>query len=114
MGNTCGSCSFDNRGSEFDMEPKDKYVPQTSNADNIQNNRKDYAGGVGVEPVAKARVEQTKGAAPQQHFNYQEKENSAPYQNQQFNQHYEVEKQYGKNYNIFGQSSFSDFRARSG
>lgn len=26
MGNTCGSCSFDNRGSEFDMEPKDKYV----------------------------------------------------------------------------------------
>ena len=27
MGNTCGSCSFDSRGSEFDMEPKDKYVP---------------------------------------------------------------------------------------
>ena len=26
MGNTWGSCSFDNRGSEFDMEAKDRYV----------------------------------------------------------------------------------------
>lgn len=34
MGNTCGSCSFDNRGSEFDMEPKDKYSSQNVGREN--------------------------------------------------------------------------------
>lgn len=37
MGNTCGSCAFDNRGSEFDMQPKDRLqaVTPTHNNPNI-------------------------------------------------------------------------------
>jgi hypothetical protein len=34
MGNTCGSCSFDNRGSEFDMEPKDKLALSNTDKEN--------------------------------------------------------------------------------
>ena len=34
MGNTCGSWSFDNRGAEFDMEPKDKPPVQILKRDN--------------------------------------------------------------------------------
>ena len=76
MGNTCGSCSFDNRGSEFDMQPKDR-VGTVAPVHNNPNNTKEETSTVlssNVNLKPKESQETKNGAAPK--FDVETKENN--------------------------------------
>ena len=76
MGNTCGSCSFDNRGSEFDMqrkEPLSAAAPSHNNPNVMkEENPNVMTNKVNLKP--KEVYETKNGAAPQ--YDVESKENN--------------------------------------
>lgn len=76
MGNTCGSCSFDNRGSEFDMQPKDRLnaVTPTHNNPNVMKEGDPNVLANNVPTKQKEVIETKTGSAPT--FDVETKENN--------------------------------------
>jgi len=76
MGNTCGSCSFDNRGSEFDMQKKSptSAAPPTQNNSNVmrEENPNVLANNTNLKP--NEFYEAKKGTSPQ--YDVETKENN--------------------------------------
>ena len=95
MGNTCGSCSFDNRGSEFDMESKDKYVgpPPIKEHQPVKITENESNHSNSLVPTQK-QLYSSKSASVTRHINYdvEDKENVSMFQNNLIEEHIIEEK----------------------
>jgi hypothetical protein len=83
MGNTCGSCSFDNRGSEFDMEAKDKSLQPNTQKDNPPIRLEEPDVKTANVVVKQVKPQNTKAGKSHNHlqFNTEDKENNFEFQN---------------------------------